>query len=273
MVVTHNDASQAACSRSRSIVSASTPEPAGSELSNWYEGLKRIGHHWFGHEELRPGERTLPEIDNPIELLQLLAQLPKNPLGALQQMAKTHGPDSEVVAPSGRRFLFLSDPVALKDVFQETDSRSDTFRKGSSMVRGAAPIFGKNNIIIGDDEAWQSRRKAISSLFGRTRFEQPAEIEKMQSLVENWVQELREKIDSSPGGALVTDLDQEFTALTMRVFLSTFMGIDDLPEEKIRAIMRPMRETLDAFPMKALNFTPFPLEDIGRIFPFIRTWL
>lgn len=227
------------------------------------EGISAFTGFDFVHER---GQRVIPIVPYEAKLLSIGAQIMNNPLAVTKELFANYGESCQILLPTGKRYLFTSDPEIIRHILIETDSKSHSYVKGASMVRAAQPIFGSNNVIVGSGEAWRSRRTAMASEFGHSQFENAAVIESIEAAVDRAVDGLRERIDASQG-PLAIDLQQEFARTTLSVFLDSFFSIDNFSASELDAVTDALATLLDAFPAEAINFLPVSLVDLDETFP------
>ncbi|MCB0335342.1 MAG: cytochrome P450, partial [Bdellovibrionales bacterium] len=237
------------------------PRALAQFVTNWIERTKEF------FSGSRTDERSFPYLPYDANLLKAVINLPRNPLEFLQNTVEKYGPDILMITPTGHTVFICTDPEVQRHILMRTDGKEARYRKGRAMIRGAESVFGKDNIIIGSGEAWQSRRQAMAGYFGRTRFQEDQVLENMQRVVDTCVDELEQQIQESPGGMLALDLSEEFSIVTLRVFLSTFFGMDDVSRERLTELNKSMRIVMDLIPEEAVNLVPGSIGDIGKLVP------
>jgi cytochrome P450 len=226
------------------------------------EGLSFIGFDFMDVE----GQRLIPVVPYESKMLSIAAQLIKNPLEATQELFSNYGDSCQVLFPTGKRYLFTSDPEIMEHILISTDSKSHSYVKGDSMVHGANSVFGSDNIIIGSGDAWRTRRSAMASEFGHSQFENAKAIQSIDSAVMRAVRDLHSRVEQS-GGNLEIDLQQEFARTTLAVFLNSFFSIDQFTFQELDEVTDALTTLLDSFPAEALNMLPLSLVDLDEIFP------
>jgi cytochrome P450 len=185
----------------------------------------------------------------------------KRPLAFLERCRARYGKRFTVRFPAAPRFVILSDPGEIKEVFT---APPDVLHPGEG-ARVLEPLVGKNSVILLDEAAHMEQRKLVLPAFHGERMERLGGL--MAEVAER-------EVASWPRSEPVA-LQPKMQRLTLEIILRAVFGLD--PGERLDALRGRLGELL-AFGDRPISLVPPDpdgrvarvLERVGPFAEFVR---
>lgn len=177
-----------------------------------------------------------------------------NPLGFLQEFHAKYGRSFEVNTPTHGKFLFDTRSEVLTDALSQTDSKDEGFKKSTLQTHGAAFLIGDKNMFSSSGDDWKAIRKGITPHLRATTIQSEETTQKLVSIFDDHIADLRDRVAKAPGGQLEVDARSEMQNAVLDVALQLFMSTK-LPKSELRELQQAFNTQMSWLPEETVNPT------------------